>query len=257
MNKTLSPYVGICDFMSPHQVFDMMAAFEQYKQTGVSLMAGTMTSYKVMYDLETKWSDIFPKVSELKGIFSMRYDQLINCIHYADYDNFPQLSETLDAVATACGPYLDAVQLDMVWPDPKELELFQKKWSIPLVLQVSAKSMNLCADNPITVAKKIDSEYDGLIAHVLLDCSMGKGVAIDIPFMEGYIECIRTYADSVPIAVAGGLGPQSVHTVAELVRKYRVSMDAQSKLRPSGKTADPIDWDMAKEYLHNAMHLYI
>jgi hypothetical protein len=42
-----------------------------------------------------------------------------------------------------------------------------------------------------------------------------------------------------------------------VVRKFpRVSIDAQGKLRPSGDAHDPIDWEMAAEYLKQALVMF-
>jgi hypothetical protein len=35
-----------------------------------------------------------------------------------------------------------------------------------------------------------------------------------------------------------------------------VSIDAQSKLRPSGSALDPIDWTMARDYIEKASQLF-
>lgn len=256
--KKLKTYIGICDFMSPQQVFAMLKVFNCYKDFDLQLMIGTMTSYKVINNLETKWSSIFPKPESLKYIFSALGDNFVNCIHYADYENKPGLADTLKTVYDYCGRnQLDAIQLDMVWPNPDELNKFQKLYPTQFVLQINKQSMNLCNDNPVSVAEKIRKEYSGIISHVLLDCSMGKGVKIDTAFIEGYIEAIKSRAPEVQIAVAGGLGPDTVDLVKDLISKYRVSIDAQSKLRISGRAEDPIDWNLAEKYLHNAVSLYI
>ena len=159
-------------------------------------------------------------------------------------------------VAAYCGPYLDAIQLDMIWPDPKELEAFKKDHHFEMILQVSETSMSLCADNPISVAEKISKEYQDLVSYVLLDCSLGKGVEINVPFIEGYIEAILAKNHGINIAVAGGLGPGTVKLVESLVRKYRVSVDAQSQLRISRNAKDPIDWPRANQYMYESILMY-
>lgn len=255
--KKLGTYIGICDFMSQQEVFAMLDAFKNYKHYGIKLMIGTMTSFKVLNKQETKWTDIFPKVEALKYIFSAKSDYAINCIHYADYGKNPGLAETLRQVVVYCGPGLDAIQLDMIWPDPKELEKFQGFHQIPIVLQVSQKSMEQCDNNPVVVAEKIRREYGGLISHVLFDCSMGKGIPIDVSNIVQYIEAMKSYTSGIDIAVAGGLGPGTVYDVEQLIKQYGVSIDAQSKLRTSGNNEDPIDWDLAKQYVNDAMACYL
>lgn len=255
--KTLKPYIGICDFTNNKQVLEMLDIISKYRHADVKLMIGAMTSYKVFNYKETKWAEIFPKLKNLKNIFSIRDPLLVNCIHYADYENNTGLGDILCRLVNTCGDGLSAIQLDMIWPPPRELEIFQRQHALPIIMQVSRRSMTECHDNPIAVAKKIRDDYGGLVSAVLIDCSMGKGLPINVPFIEGYIESIKTYAGDVEIAIAGGLGPDTVHRVQRLIKEYRVSIDAQSKLRISGKAEDPIDWELAKKYVHNAIGYYL
>lgn len=256
MNKKLETYVGVCDFLTKEQVEDMSQFFKQHvRSSQLQLMVGTMTSYKVLNGIETKWTKVFPKPEQLKDIFSVQEEHLANTIHYADYDNNSGLSNTLCEVIELCGEGLNAIQLDMVWPDPKELEYFKKQYNLPIVLQVSSKAMSACADNPIDVAEIIRTQYDDLVSHVLLDCSMGKGILINIPIIEGYIEAIKIKT-SVEVAIAGGLGPETINQVQRLIEEYRVSIDAQGRLRASGNSEHPIDWSRAKEYVQKALSYY-
>ncbi len=256
--KQLGTYIGICDFMSKDEVFAILDFFGKYKSSGIQLMIGTMTSYKVLNNEETRWATVFPRPETLKHIFSSLNPLAINCIHYADYKNNPGLANTLGKVVALCGPALHAIQLDMVWPDHYQLRMFVKKYGIPVVLQVSKKSMEHCSNDPMLVAERIQQDYSGgIISHVLLDCSMGKGIPIDIGHMIPYIEAIKTTAPSINIAIAGGLGPETVKEVGPLIQKYDLSIDAQSKLRSSGNAADPIDWPLAELYIEQAMECYL
>ena len=256
--KLITPYVGICDFMNREQVLDMLNVIRNYKHAGIKLMVGTMTSYKVLHDLPTSWANVFPKAKDLEEIFSISDPLIVNTIHYADYEpNHQNLADWLCELMDLCGNYLDAIQLDMVWPDPKQLELFQSKFPMPIVLQINKQSMKDCENNPKIVAQKIRDEYRDSISCILLDCSMGKGIPIDVALMENYIEAIRNYTAEIEIAVGGGLGPDTVSSVSELIKNYRVSIDAQSKLRVSGDAHDPINWDLAKKYLHKSAGYYL
>lgn len=243
--------------MSQSEVLSMLKIVKHWEHTGVKLMVGTMTSYKVLNGIESKWTPIFPPPHTLKDIFAIKDKNIINCIHYADYEGHPDLAKTLKSVARLCGPNLNAIQLDMVWPNPKELISFQKEYSgIGLVLQINKAAMTKCNNSPFAVAKKVRDEYSSLISHVLLDCSMGNNIPINARHTEDYIQALKTHAADVEIAIAGGLCHRTLHTVAELITYYRVSLDAQSGLRISGKATDPIDWYLAEKYLHKAIGYY-
>ncbi len=255
--KKLGTYVGICDFMTQTEVFAMLDFFAKYKSSDVQLMIGTMTSFKVLNKKETKWADVFPQIESLKHIFSSLNPKAINCIHYADYENNPGLAKTLDKVVRYCGYNLDSIQLDMVWPNHHQLRMFVKKHKLPVVLQVSKKSMEFCSNSPANVAEKIKEDYSNIISHVLLDCSMGKGIPIDVSAMIPYIEAIQKTTPDIGITVAGGLGPDTVHEVQPLIEQYNVSIDAQSKLRISGDATKPIDWPLAEQYIKQSMEYYL
>ena len=255
--KKLGTYIGVCDFMTQAEVFAILDFFAKYKSSVIQLMIGTMTSFKVLNKLETKWAAVFPQAESLRHIFSSLNPQAINCIHYADYENNPGLADMLARVVEYCGDGLNAIQLDMIWPDKYELRKFLIKHPLPLVLQVSKKSMEQYSNNPLLVAEKIQQDYSGMISHVLLDCSMGKGKLIDVDAMVPYIKAIKEYTPDIQIAVAGGLGPGTVKDVAPLIKEYGVSIDAQSKLRHSGDAMHPIDWPLAEQYIEEGMECYL
>lgn len=255
--KKITPYIGITDFMNFQQVQQMLEIFNFYisKDSKIKLHVGVMMSRKTLLGLETKWSKAFPPKESIAEIFSS--DKVYNCLHYADYDNDPDFAEHLAFALSYGGKNLNAIQLDMVWPDPrmlkKALEIYGR--DIEVVLQVGKDAIEDADNNPIEVTRRLES-YEGIIHRVLLDKSMGRGLGMDAQALIPFASEIKNRFSDLGIVVAGGLGPYSMHLAEPFIEKFPdASIDAQGKLRVSGNALDPIDWGMAGEYLVRAIEI--
>jgi len=249
------PYIGITDFETGDQVteigdyFATLPCADRYR-----MMAGVMISYKSFHGLPTSWTAFWPSKERLATIF-VPHPLVFNTIHYADYDAITRLDDLL-SVVEMCGEHLHAIQLDMVWPDEKMVRGLTKRFpTLDVVLQVSSRAIELednCAEN---VARRV-AGYAASVDYVLLDCSMGTGKSMDALHLSEFAETIIRRAPGVSRAFAGGLGPNTLGLVRPLVERFaHVSIDAQSRLRPSGSAKDPIDWQMARDYLRAAVEL--
>ncbi len=255
----MKPYIGICDFTSPEQTERLLRSFP----FGFSheLMVGVMMSYKTPNNIPTQWANVFPQKEKIAGIMSIVDPRVLHTIHYADYavwnDADQNLSETLSRVQSYGGPRLDAIQLDMIWPDPDELRKFRRDYGIPIILQVGEDAMIECKEDPIAVCARLNA-YTDTIDYVLFDRSMGRGKGMNTALLAQYVGVAIADCSHLLPAVAGGLGPSSMSLVAPpLVHAYpNISMDMQSKIRPSGDIHDPINWDMAEDALRKAVALY-
>lgn len=251
------PYIGITDFMNGEQVDNMLTVFKNNLPPGQNrrLHVGVMMSYKTLNDFETKWTKAFPPKESIADIFGSR--ETMNCLHYADYTS-TEVSKSLARAIKFGGDGITALQLDMVWPEPADIaracEMAGKK---PLViLQVGKNAMAECAESPEVVAVKLLS-YQGIVDCVLLDKSMGTGLGMDAVALRPYVLEMKEIVPELAIAVAGGLGPDSMDLVEPLVNEFPdISIDAQGRLRPSRSALDPIDWDLAERYLINALKLW-
>ena len=213
-------------------------------------------SYKTLNDIETQWSQAFPPKESIRQIFSLVDKNLYNCLHYADYDHRSEFTDIADAIEYA-GPWIDAIQLDMTWPDPGMVAsgVHTSRRQIEVILQVGKKSIEEANCDPTEVVRRLE-DYGGVVHRVLLDMSMGRGVEM---YGKGLIPFARAIKEKFPtmgLVVAGGLGPTSTHLVESLLEEFPdISIDAQGKLRPRGSALDPIDWNMAGEYLIKALEL--
>lgn len=250
------PYIGITDFMTFEQVLHMRRVLKSNIKSGQQrrLHVGVMMSRKTLNGLETKWTDAFPPKETIEHIFSR--DDVMNCLHYADYKSVDVWQNLLMAISWG-GVGINALQLDMVWPDPGQIEraVVSSQKHLEVILQVGQDAIDQAHNNPQEVVQRL-RDYRGIIEYVLLDKSMGRGVGMDARGLIPFVHAIKEALPTISIAVAGGLGPNSVKLVEPLIEQFPdISIDAQSKLRPSGDALDPIDWSMAEEYLIKALEL--
>lgn len=253
-------YVGITDFTNFEQVMRMLEVLRKHRQPGSQRMlhVGVMMSYKTLNGIETKWAKAFPPKEVIASIFGHidDSDDLYYCLHYADYDHETKYTDLARGIEYA-GPWVNAVQLDMSWPDPGVVAsgVHTSCKQIEVILQVGKNAIEQANNDPAEVVRRLE-DYEGIIHRVLLDKSMGRGLGMDAAGLIPFASAIKDRFPELGLVAAGGLGPDSIGLVQPLVNKFPdLSIDAQGKLRPSGNALDPIDWDMAAAYLAKALEL--
>lgn len=253
------PYIGITDFMTAAQARVMLRSFGEYRagRRPRKLMVGVMMSYKTFHRLPNKWTMAFPKVDDIPLIFT-DHPLAFNTLHYADYEAMTTAEDIQEILRSMSGSCLHAVQFDMPWPDSLLLGAVksEKKWRLQTVLQIGTKALETEENDPERVCERI-AQYGSLVDYVLLDKSMGQGKGMDAAALLPFVRIIAETFPSLGLAVAGGLGPTTMHLVESIVQEFPgISIDAQGRLRPSGSALDPIDWNMAQGYLEKASGLF-
>ncbi len=259
------PYIGITDFETLEQVQKMQKVFVETRgNTTHNLSVGVMMSYKTLRGIETKWQNVWPSKEKIADIF-IRNEDVMNTLHYADYDNRTTLDDILEAVYAANRhDGLNAIQFDMPWPShrmiaelPGRFEESTKR-ELEVIIQVGRVAIDECQGN---MERVIDSMqwYVDHGACILFDMSAGKGVPLDANLLRKYLRLtVDRFGPQTGIAVAGGLGPKTMHLVEPLLGEFPyISIDAQGKLRTSGNALDPIDWNLAEEYIRKAVPMFL
>lgn len=256
-HRKLRPYIGITDFTNETEVRAMRAAFRAAHPAGVEperqLMAGVMMSFKTLHDLPTKWANAWPHRSVLRDIF-LPLDQVLNTLHYADFDATTSEDDIVNAVML-CGPHLNAVQFDMIWPDPALLETLHDRvpHDVRCILQINERAFEEIKNDPDQLLQRLE-RYAGLHEGILLDKSMGKGKGLDARWLLPFVEALAEWRSDLTIGVAGGLGPDTLDLLNPLEPLFPIlSIDAQGQLRKSGNSLDPIDWERAENYVSRAV----
>ncbi|MFO0743722.1 MAG: hypothetical protein U0469_01575 [Candidatus Paceibacterota bacterium] len=242
--------------MSSKEVLKMAEIFLKNKQSGSKrkLHVGVMMNYKTLNGIPSKWENAFPKKEEVSSIF-LGHPSIFNVLHYADYEGVDVLENLFKATDYA-GNHLNGLQLDMIWPEVDVLKEYRKKYPlIKIILQGNTEAFKLVG-NDIDVFVQRVKEYKYSVDYILLDKSMGRGLNMDAQDLIPIAKSIHENISYIGIVVAGGLGPNTLNLVEPLAKEFpKISIDAQGKLRPSGNALDPIDWNMAGDYLAKALKL--
>lgn len=260
--RELMPYIGICDFMNFGQVQEMLYVFKSNLPEGMNrkLMVGVMMSYKTLHNLSTKWSKAFPDKDDIATIFGS--DEVYNCLHYVvnELDDRELWRDIAIAISHYSGIGIHAIQLDRaIWPDPGQiangLHTARCQDDVEVILQINGATLDMAGNQPSELVEKL-RDYEGVIHRVLLDKSMGRGFPLNPEELAPYIRAIMQDLPWLRVSVAGGLGPDTIDVIEPLAKEFPdLSIDAQSRLRPSGNAMDPINWDMAGSYLIKALKI--
>lgn len=254
MNK---PYIGITDFTTYEET---VAAQEAFRKCGGTisnhvLHVGVMMSRKTLNNIPSKWSKVFPKNRDIANIF-VKDEHTLNVLHYADYDGV-DVAKNLSKATELGYSEMDALQLDMIWPDPAVMKYYRMDFpDKKIILQVNSKSLAVVDEKPSALLERLEL-YGKSVDYILLDMSMGRGRGLDTVQLLPYLTAINENRPDLGLTVAGGLCADTLHLIAPLIDQFPdLSIDAQSKLRPSGNAMDPIDWTMARAYLQGAIKLF-
>jgi hypothetical protein len=251
-------YIGICDFPSGEQALKTAEFFQKLcadHRLNSKLMVGVMMSFKTLTDTPSKWATAWPKKEDVADIF-VDHPAVLNTLHYADYDCNTSVWHLFEA-AKFGGPRLHAIQLDMIWPPDVIVKGLKRKFpDLEVVLQINTKALEAVENNPNTLVEWL-KKYNGVLNYVLLDKSHGRGVGMDAQGLLPFVRAISDHLPNLQIGVAGGLGPYTMDLLFPITIEFQnVNIDAQGRLRPSGSALDPIDWEMAHEYLAQAVTIF-
>ncbi|HMS30896.1 MAG TPA: hypothetical protein PJ984_00685 [Candidatus Saccharibacteria bacterium] len=268
-------YFGVCDIYSPEEAKAMADDLRRMrKNPNRKVMIGVMTHPAVLSDDGPRPVEVrdaireeFPSREEMSGGFIDDPD-VFNTVHYADLygpdgprkaGEAPDVLKNLELVVQYGGEHLHAIQLDLVWPSSEELKQFKAKYpDIAIILQVGKFSLQEAGNDDQAAIERL-REYGDAVDYVLLDMSMGMGKGMEA---SGLLPMLRTIREQLPdlgLAVAGGLGPESVDLLEPIAREFPdISIDAQGNLKRKDAPRDdrghliatyPADLDRSKEYI--------
>lgn len=252
------PYVGITGVMpqdSITPVLDLLPGQadrcpQLHDQPCCRLMSGILVSEKTLNGVPNKWPHRYPDVSKLAGII---VDDLrvLNLVHYNTRNT--DLARQLIEVHEKAGlpKRLDGFQLNIAWPDPREILSFLK-WvdrhrqihhgrdGQYIVLQIGSTALEQASNSP-KLLELFLRDYVDLIDYILLDPSGGLGQASNSDYYRPYLDELYSEKRRFGVGIAGGFGPGKLQTVAELLSEYPyLSIDAEGQLRDDQDDLDPV-----------------
>lgn len=261
-------YSGVCDVYSPEEARAMADELrESRKNPNRKVMIGVMTHPLVLnpeMDDPEEVRPVFPAREVLAEGFTDDPD-VLNTIHYADLygpKKGQNIFNNLELAVKYGGEHLHAIQLDVTWPEPNEIKRFKEKNpNIIIILQVGKFAIKDVEGDPQKVADRL-REYGDSIDHVLLDMSMGKGKGMEAGGLLPLLRVIQKELPDLGLAVAGGLGPESVDDLKFIASEFPgVSIDAQGNVKKEDAPRDklghmlsthPADPGRSKEYIRKS-----
>ena len=257
MKPTGIPYIGVTGFDHVSQVKKIKALLKGHNKGATHkrrLHVGVMASRGTIQDNPESWARGFPSSERLGGILSL--SGVMNCLHYVSHSSLGELDlgKNLTRAVECAGYMIDALQLDLVWPDPDDIAFVAHASRKPLeiILQLGGKALAECGENPGDLVDRLQ-DYQQVIHYVLLDWSMGKGIGMSAGKMAPFIRAIREASPELGIVIAGGLGPNTMHLAEPLFQEFSgLSTDAAGRLRRSGIEIDPLDLTLTEGYISSS-----
>ncbi|NQV12275.1 hypothetical protein HQ524_02845 [Candidatus Uhrbacteria bacterium] len=251
------PFISITDFMEHDQALAMLRAFTRAGGDKIEhkMGVGVMTHRRILHGIRSRWANSSPHPHHVAEIFPSD-NNAFNVLHYVDYEGI-EVPENLSRAREAGGKRLHALQLDMCWPDPGALFTFsQMHPGIQLILQVGRDAFSQVGDSPTRLALRLMTYIDS-VSYVLLDRSMGEGLPMDADDLARFVVSIKATVPQFGIVVAGGLGPDTLHLVEPLVKRFPdISIDAQTQLHFGRQQRAPVEWPRADRYLRRAVEMF-
>jgi phosphoribosylanthranilate isomerase len=226
------PYIGITGFTQPKEV---TAALQVLPPGRRRLMVGILVSDRTLEGLpEEMGPRRHPAVADLENLFSAD-PRAFNAVHF--HTRTPErLVDQVERVIAAAGPRLHALQINL---DQIPLDALR-------VIRARCPSLQLILPLRETAGRFAEA-YVGLVDIVLFDWSAGRGVLFDPAEARAVLEEVEAKMPGVALAVAGGLGPDTVDLVRPLLERFPdLSFDAESRLRDAD---DRLDLAKVGEYL--------
>jgi hypothetical protein len=231
-----TPYAGITGFTTPGEV---AAALELLPPGRRRLMVGVLVTDRT---LEGEPEEIapcrLPRLADLPALFPP-HPRAFNAVHF--HTRTPErLAEQAERVIAASGSRLHALQVNLDHIPPEALRAIRAGHpDLALILPLHG---------PVRGFARI---YAGLVDVALFDPSAGRGLVLDPGEARAALEEIEATMPGVALAVAGGLGPDTVDRIRPLLERFPdLSFDAESRLRDA---EDRLDLEKVGEYLRSAL----
>lgn len=265
-------YYGVCDVVDPEKARAMAEQLRaERKNPNRKVMVGVMTHPLALHpEINIPGVDLdavrkcFPTRETMANGFIDDPD-VFNTVHYADLygpRKGQNLLPNLELVVEYGGENLHAIQVDVTWPNIAEMQEFKSKHpELMIILQLGKFAFAEAENDPKKVVEKLKG-YGDSIDFALLDMSMGKGTPMESQGLLPLLRLIKREMPGLGLAVAGGLGPESMHLLEPIAEEFPgISFDAQGLLKPLDAERDekghmlstiPADAGRSREYISKA-----
>jgi|GEM_PF-721556 len=248
-----SSYFGITGFVSSEEMQKFLRALE-LKSNGKSIrqfvqelnrkiMIGILVSKRSLDGRGASNPWRYPDPQIIKDIF-VDDPLFLNTIHYTS-DDWQDLPEQLEKLVRL-SPAINAIQLNMAWPDPDYIKIFKSRFpQIAIILQVGSRAYYEVGNSPTGIYTRLES-YQDYIDFALIDMSGGNGqlISVNDALIKVVSDIYDRFSGKFLPAVAGGLNKNSVIELLPLIKSFEkmnkppnsISIDAEGQLRDGNDT---------------------
>ncbi len=292
MCATIPPYIGITGFTERAQVMRMRDAFVAAggPRLGLRLGVGVLTGRRVRTGGQTSVRAVWPSPAAIPRLFAPlpgeRPDdpaRPFRVLRYVDEGNdgdgvAQDVIHHLTGAIRDASPGIDALQLDLAWPDPEAIVAVRAAHPrVPVILRVDRRAMDRLrmreelgeyGDDLAKLLHALDRyrPVPSNLAGVLLDRCEGRGRPLDGPALADEARFLREHFPALGIIV-GGLGPDALGALDPFFRRrpglqvaaerpLRFGIDAWRDLHVDRDVLLPIDWDRAEAYLYESIERF-
>jgi hypothetical protein len=249
------PYIGITGFTDVAQVAGVLDLLPL--RSNRLIMAGVLVSDKTLRGMPSRrYPQRYPHPvrEKLPKIF-LGNARLLNLVHFNTHEP-SNLYQDLCLAQELAGPCCHGFQLNMAWPDPRQLGWYRERARFErktIVLQCGPTALKEVNELPRKLAARL-KEYSGLIDYVLIDPSGGTGTDFQVLSIVAYVRELFAEFPTLGVGIAGGLHGQNVVEQLDIPFRYfsraGVSIDAEGKLRDP--QTDKLSIEACREYLQRA-----
>jgi hypothetical protein len=250
------PYFGISDFTSLSTVESVLSIFRARKAPSLKykFQIAVMMNPSSLHGEGARLHHIYPPREQISAILSS--NEAYNCLRYTDYGKDKDLWKSLAKAISYGGFNLDALQLDMVWPDRDMIKKAVPNYrnDLEVILQIGHRSLHEMGNDPRQVVEKL-SEYQGIIHRVFLDNGGGGSHHVDHVEILPYLALIHRKFPDLGLGIACGIGAEGVREIAPLVAAFPNLSFAAKGSRLGSKQEEPIDPELAEKFIADALQL--
>jgi len=252
------PYVGVTGCVTKPEVMNVLDKFSDAGYCGASHepMTGFLVSYKTLNGRHTS-NRRYPGICRLPDLVKASY--AFNMVHYNSRE-LNTLAEQVINIFNGIYPKCHALQLNIPWPDPRQLELIKNEFTdMEIVFQASRK---VTAGKSAALIADCVAVYGDLVDYVLIDPSGGQGKPFDLERSLSIYSELRSRTPELTIGFAGGFTGDNVAERLELIidrlGESSFCIDAEGGLRNKVTDAygdDLLDIEKVGAYVHGSSRI--
>ena len=192
---------------------------------GLQLGVGVLTSPKMLNGVPSRNAASWPSKEAIADII-ITLPFVFNILHFVDHGPLTDL-QALEEASLAAGDALDALQLDMVWPDPVIVREFaDANDHLRVILSLGTEARARIDDDAETLIERL-KPYEDALSDVVLDQSGNPASAMNAALLEPLIYEIRARRPDLGVTIAGALDKGMLRAIEPLIRKFPgLSIDA-------------------------------